>query len=88
MKAKSEAKIAIERMFQRAMNLRDSMRQSVDFEPIEREYVAQYRRAYRTTRDAMFAQHTREYRTLLRAYRHTEVELRKEQAEKKCPRLT
>ena len=59
----------IEGMYQRAMNLRDTTRQSIDFEPIEREYTRQYMRAFHKSRNTqLFRQQTREYRALLRAY--------------------
>lgn len=57
-------------MYQSAMNLRDSMWQAINFEPIENEYTRQYSRAYHITQDVRsFRQQTREYRALLRAYR-------------------
>lgn len=59
----------IERMYQRAMDLRDSTQSSIDFEPIENEYRRQYFRAYRWGCLALFKQQTREYRKLLRAFR-------------------
>lgn len=60
----------IERMYQSAMNLRDSIWLSIDTEPIEREYQRQYFRAFHITQDVWeFRQRTREYRALIRAYR-------------------
>ena len=61
--------VKVERMYQRAMNLRDSTWQEIDFEPIETEYQRQYFRAYRNGDVLTFRQQTKEYRALLRAYR-------------------
>ena len=59
----------IERMYQEAINLRDSTWQAINFEPIEEEYRRQYQRAFRSTHDvATFRRQTREYRALLRAF--------------------
>lgn len=70
-KPTTSAQKRIEGMYQRAMNLRDSTRQSIDFHPIEGEYLNQYLRAYVKARPsdvAAFRQQTREYRYLLRAF--------------------
>jgi hypothetical protein len=70
----NESKRKIERMYQRAMNLRDSTWQAIDFEPIETEYTHQYMHAFRVTQDvATFQRQTREYTALLRAYRKTSL---------------
>jgi hypothetical protein len=60
----------IERMYQNAMNLRDSSNAVILFGPIEDEYQRQYFRAYHITQDLRaFKQQTREYRTLVKWYR-------------------
>jgi hypothetical protein len=71
----AEGKKKVERMYQNAMNLRDSTPCVIDSEPIESEYQKQYFRAYHITQDVReFKQQTREYRKLLRAYSGRAVE--------------
>jgi hypothetical protein len=60
----------IERLYQSAMNLRDSCQSSINFEPIEMEYQKQYFHAYHLSQDVLlFKRQTREYRNLVRAYK-------------------
>jgi len=66
----SDAKKKIERMYQSAMNLRDSCWSQIDMSPIEDEYQRQYFHAYHISQDMfLFKRQTREYRKLVRAYK-------------------
>lgn len=71
-KSNSAAISKIEKLYQAAMNARDSVRSFVGSEVLEDIYREQYFRAYRITHDvAQFAWETRQYRKFLRTHQHS-----------------